>query len=55
MINRHNELLSPFSSPPDSISDINEYLRPVPQKLALTEYGRISSQQTAIMENGYKQ
>lgn len=45
MITRHSELLSPFSTPPDNISDLNKDLRPVPQKLAFIKYGRISSQQ----------
>jgi len=45
MITRHSELLSLFSTPLDNVSDLNKDLRPVPQKLASTEYGRISSQQ----------
>lgn len=30
MITRHNQFLSPFSTPLDNISDLNTDLRPVP-------------------------
>lgn len=58
MITRHSELLSPFSTTPNNILDLNKVPRPLCQKLAFIKSGSTSSQhrlqKTAISNRNYQ-